>query len=555
MKKVLKPVVVLVIAALLLLSGIPGLPSASAATATDFTVSTYAALLETIARQYVARDTAFTVRYNAGLSDVQNNIKYNSHLWDDIFAVDLPGTTSDLDYLQNNMSEMRISYTYSGSSAVCTFTQSYLTTTSEESYVSNTVAKILSQLDVGADSAYNKIRAIHDYIIRNVEYDFTYSRFTAYNALYSHSAVCQGYTLLMYKMLMEAGIPARIVYGEAVADGNRGAHAWNIVKIGQYWYNLDVTWDDSLESTKYFLKNSASFSDHYRDSAFTTSAFNAAYPMSPDNYDLAQEQKQVSSIAISQTNGTVFAVGDVFLLSVVVAPADATDKSLSWSSSNPGVATVDSAGCVTVNGPGIAVITVSANDGTGKSAGFTLTAQLPVTPHDWALADINALSTRGVIPLELKTAYRNDITRAEFMALIANIYEYAKGAPASSGNTPFTDIAGSQYKEQITLCYSLGIVNGKSGTLFAPDDTLTRQECAKIICSAVKAITGASIASNTVLPYTDINLISTWALPYVRYAFDNSLMLGANGAFSPQAVLSREQAMMIAERMLEKYGW
>ncbi len=52
-------------------------------------------------------------------------------------------------------------------------------------------------------------------------------------------------------------------------------------------------------------------------------------------------------------------VGSTVQLTATVAPYDATDKSVTWSSSDTGVATVDEHGLVTVVGPGTAIITVS----------------------------------------------------------------------------------------------------------------------------------------------------------------------------------------------------
>ncbi len=41
----------------------------------------------------------------------------------------------------------------------------------------------------------------------------------------------------------------------------------------------------------------------------------------------------------------------------------------------------------------------------------------------------------------------------------------------------------------------------------------------------------------------------------MRYAFEKELMTGTGTNFEPLTVLTREQAMVIAERMIEKYGW
>ena len=65
-------------------------------------------------------------------------------------------------------------------------------------------------------------------------------------------------------------------------------------------------------------------------------------------------------------------------LTATVAPADATNRAVSWSSSNPSVATVSDKGFVTPVGSGETVITVKTADG-GLKASCTVTVVVPVT--------------------------------------------------------------------------------------------------------------------------------------------------------------------------------
>ena len=65
-------------------------------------------------------------------------------------------------------------------------------------------------------------------------------------------------------------------------------------------------------------------------------------------------------------------------LTATVTPANASDKTVTWSSSNESVATVDQNGNVTAVGKGTAIITCTTNDG-GFTADCTVTVTLPVT--------------------------------------------------------------------------------------------------------------------------------------------------------------------------------
>lgn len=69
---------------------------------------------------------------------------------------------------------------------------------------------------------------------------------------------------------------------------------------------------------------------------------------------------------------SILDVGDEEQLPVNVKPANAADKSLTWSSSDEDVATVDEDGLVTAVGTGTATVTVKTNDG-GYTAACTVT--------------------------------------------------------------------------------------------------------------------------------------------------------------------------------------
>ncbi len=87
----------------------------------------------------------------------------------------------------------------------------------------------------------------------------------------------------------------------------------------------------------------------------------------------------VSSVSISGCNSeTDLAVGATRNLNETVSPTNATNKSVTWSSSNTSVATVSNAGLVTAVAAGSATITVTTVSGS-KTATCTITVNAPVT--------------------------------------------------------------------------------------------------------------------------------------------------------------------------------
>lgn len=89
----------------------------------------------------------------------------------------------------------------------------------------------------------------------------------------------------------------------------------------------------------------------------------------------------VTGITLSQTAATL-TEGESITLTATVAPDDATDKTVAWSSSNAAVATVDNNGVVTAVAEGTATITAKAGD---KSAACVVTVEkkeepLPAVP-------------------------------------------------------------------------------------------------------------------------------------------------------------------------------
>lgn len=89
-------------------------------------------------------------------------------------------------------------------------------------------------------------------------------------------------------------------------------------------------------------------------------------------------KEYVSSITLNKTQ-TYVNYGGTAQLTATVGKETATDKSVTWSSNNPSVVSVDQAGVIRGNNYGTAVISVVANDGGGAVGTCTVTVIKPVT--------------------------------------------------------------------------------------------------------------------------------------------------------------------------------
>ena len=89
-------------------------------------------------------------------------------------------------------------------------------------------------------------------------------------------------------------------------------------------------------------------------------------------------KQYVTSISLSR-NSTVLYTGETVALAATVMPEDASDKTVTWSTSNASVASVNLSGAVTALKAGTAVIQASANDGSGKYDSCTVTVKQRAT--------------------------------------------------------------------------------------------------------------------------------------------------------------------------------
>ena len=125
------------------------------------------------------------------------------------------------------------------------------TKVSYETAMSTEIARIFTEDISKAQAVPNLITAIHNYVANTLTYNLSGDPSlirSVYTSLCgNHQVVCEGYAKMFKVLCDDCDIPCIIVTGKA-GTGSMENHMWNYVKVGDYWFLMDCTWDDQQEN-------------------------------------------------------------------------------------------------------------------------------------------------------------------------------------------------------------------------------------------------------------------------------------------------------------------
>ncbi|GMQ60729.1 hypothetical protein AN1V17_51310 [Vallitalea sediminicola] len=130
----------------------------------------------------------------------------------------------------------------------------FLASVQNVQWTSNSKAAILAEkITKDAKTDREKIEAIYNYIIDNVNYDNekakdVSSRYlpSTSETLASQKGICYDYASLFAAMLRSLDIPTKLVHGES--NFTSVYHAWNEVLVDNEWIVVDTTIDSAYKS-------------------------------------------------------------------------------------------------------------------------------------------------------------------------------------------------------------------------------------------------------------------------------------------------------------------
>ena len=200
---------------------------------------------------------------------------------------------------------------------------------------------------------------------------------------------------------------------------------------------------------------------------------------------------EASTLSLSETELELYP-RETAALTALILPADATDKNVTWTSSDPEVASVDENGLVTAHKPGEAVITASHYDGPSAECLVRVTYQINVPD----IYDINVIqSVGGAVSVSLPNASEGAVitvtAKPDEGYVLAYVTVDGQRISGSSftmpghavtvsavfvrAGLPFTDVAyGDWFYDEVAYVYANGLMEGVSDTAFEPGGGMTR---------------------------------------------------------------------------------
>ena len=287
----------------------------------------------------------------------------------------------------------------------------------------------------------------------------------------------------------------------------------------------------------------------------------------------------VTGVSLNKDSLNLY-VGDNETLTATVAPANATNQAVTWTSSNPSVAKVEN-GVVTALACGTAVITAAAADGSGASASCTVTVSSylpPANPNYRITVEATQGGTVTADPTAAKAGTTVTLTpvphRGYQVGSVAvtdrfgdpvAVTEQADGTYTfvmpngqvtvtvtfAEAPLPFPDVTeGDWFYDAVRYAYETGLMDGVGDSLFAPNSETTRAQLVTILYR----LEGEPEVSGT-SGFTDVEA-DTWYTDAVAWAAANGIVNGVSETeFAPGKDITREQLATILFRYAEAKGY
>lgn len=464
-----------------------------------------------------------------------------------------------------------------------------------------------------------KALLLHDRLASACEYaenyetddgEFENGIYTAYGALVSNKAVCEGYSLAYSYLLSRVGIDSRL------CSSDRLVHTWNIVTIDGVEYHVDVTHDDPIPDIggqvmhDYFLcstqklhelgrtapdydstPNDTRYDDYFWSGSHSEviAKDGVLYYIDSVNHTVMRDGATLFDITDRWNYDSEYIYNDSFVrlaidrdgtvyindkhsvyeldtyrgtLTSIWTPATEGNQIFGMSLQN-GTLTVDiglnvesplTSRSMQVSEPSVDI--PDDTDETDTSKIFT-----DVKNKKWYKAAVDYSYAHGFISGISKTEFGIDtpVTRAMFITILARIAGVDTSGDANrAAPKVFDDVpTGKYYSAAIAWAKKYSVVSGVSATEFAPNAAIERQQLCVMINNFARYMGIELTEKELGITFRDYVDIAKWAIDAVsacqRADIVNGYSVESGVAFRPTATATRAEAAQILYKFHKDY--
>lgn len=170
----------------------------------------------------------------------------------------------------------------------------------------------------------------------------------------------------------------------------------------------------------------------------------------------------------------------------------------------------------------------------------------------WAGRQIEVVAAKGAIEGKSAGVFapQDSVTRAEFAKMLIRALNLENGNDTES----FSDVNSSDwYAPYVATAVKLGIIQGRTSETFAPNAQITRAEMATMVSRALKAAKQLGNVDNEgaiLSQFSDASKIGSSLKQGVAFAVNHKLVIGNNGKFNPNSSATRAEAAVIIYRTM-----
>jgi|LSQX01.3.fsa_nt_gb hypothetical protein len=173
--------------------------------------------------------------------------------------------------------------------------------------------------------------------------------------------------------------------------------------------------------------------------------------------------------------------------------------------------------------------------------------------YPWAIKQIEAIAEKGIVNSKGTQHFvpQENITRADFAYFLIRTLGLTSDSTETFGDV----LDDAHYAKEIATGKALGILKGVGDDSYNPNAAISRQDmmtiCARGMEYAGKL--GAERKNESVLNFTDANMISDYAIDSITAMVSEGIVLGnADGTINPIGNTIRAEAAVIMYRILNK---